>query len=440
LTHFDADAERYLIGAALYPDAVKDILAFARVEFFGNGRFKNIYKVVRDLHSRGHEIGILPVMLELKKKGELENIGGMGILAELQSEVTTLSSVPYVMERLAELYKLRQLIDVTKESSILLDDDPLQLDDQVEKLSKALEIETKNIQKPAVSLSELGDLFVEGVENITEEEDKTIIKSGFPMVDDLVELVPTEMTCIAGRPSMGKSAYALQIGLQAAQTGKHVLFVSMEMPAKGIMQRIFSMLTEVPGYKIKKAKQLDTNDWVKIREAQEKLIGLPLYLTVTGTETIEQLRRRIRLLRLEHGALDMVIVDYMQLMSGSNPLPNMNRVNEVSEISRGLKLLAMEEQVVVIALSQLSRAVELRQDKRPILSDLKESGSIEQDCDIVKFIYRDEYYNKENSSKRGEAEIIVAKNRAGALGTIDLNWRPTITKFETRFSVVSNAM
>ena len=254
----------------------------------------------------------------------------------------------------------------------------------------------------------------------------TGLTTGFKQIDEMTAgLQPGNLVIIAGRPGMGKTAFALNIAERSAiNAGASVLIFSIEMPAEEIGQRLISMHGRIESEKLKKGN-LDVSDWENINYALNALNGTKIVIDSTQSITVTEMRNKCRRLKLEQG-LDLVVVDYLQLMKGDDR--SENRQQEISDISRSLKALARELQAPVIALSQLSRACETRTDHRPMLSDLRESGAIEQDADVVMFLYRDDYYNKDTDHPN-EAEVIIAKQRNGPIGTVNLLWRPEYTKF-----------
>lgn len=428
--HHDIQSERYLLGCAFWSlrpgEATRDIVEGVDKKWFYDRDHQTIFQVIVDLHNEGHQVTTKAMVTELRKRDLLEKVGGEQYLNGIDEDIYGLSNIPLHIERIAELYKVRQLHMNCLAASQELLEDPLKLPVHAETLEKTLAIETKPVSHAPVTVGALTVNFLTKVETVNEEGDKEVIPSGFPLVDELIEIVPTEMTCIAGRPSMGKSAFALQVAFNAARAGKRTFFVSLEMRLDDIMRRLFSWLADIPARRIKKG-DLDTAEWQRMYAAQAQLLELPLHFIHAGTYSVKELRKAVRYLKLQYGELAMVVVDYMQLMEGETK--SENRVQEVSGIARGLKRLAVDEEIAVIPLSQLSREVEKRQDKRPMMSDLRESGAIEQDCAGVMFVYRHEYYFPDDAESRRNAEIIVAKNRHGDSGTAKLGWRPEYTEF-----------
>lgn len=436
--HFDHETERYLIGAALYAtgNSSRDIVAACDVKWFGDAKHKTMFTVISDLHAEGHEISAVGVLAELRRRDKLDGVGGPTFISDLQSEVVTLVNVPYAIERLAELFKLRQLQTTCEEAAQTLPEEPLKLPFYVGKLEEIIAIETKPLRNAPVSMAELTANYLEKAEKETEEGTTDVLMTGFPLVDELVEILPKEYTTLAGRPGMGKSAFALQMAVNVAKQKKRTLFVSLETPLNSLTKRIFSLETEIPGRDLQK-RELNAAQWQTLFSAQQALSAVPFHAVEAGDYSVEKLRKTVRYLKMQYGDdLKLVVVDYIQLMSGAKRTEN--RTLEVSEITRGLKKLAMDEDLAIVGLSQLSRAVEQRQEKRPMLSDLRESGSIEQDSNNVLFLYRHEYYFPDDSDARMNAEVIVAKNREGALGTAKLGWRAQITKFTNLYTAPAN--
>ena len=256
----------------------------------------------------------------------------------------------------------------------------------------------------------------------------TGLSTGFRDLDEVTNgLQRSDLILVAARPSMGKTAFTLNIAQNVAiRQDKSVAFFSLEMSKEQLVGRILSSVSEVSSEKLRTG-QLQTDDWTRLAKAMEVMGKAPLYIDDTPGLTTQEMRSKLRRLKVEHG-LDLIIVDYVQLMQGRSSGNSDNRQQEISEISRNLKLIAREMNVPLIALSQLSRGVESRTDKRPILSDLRESGSLEQDADIVAFLYRDKYYN-ENSEKGDITEVIIRKHRNGALKTVELMFQGELTRF-----------
>jgi replicative DNA helicase len=433
--HFDEDTERYLIGCALQLNA-KDILTNCDVRWFGNGRLKTIFEAMSRIDTAGHEISSVSVLAELRKTEQLEPAGGLDYLMDLQGDVFTFTNIPYAIERLGELYKLRRFQTACEDAAAELMERPNKLPHFIKSIEEIIAIETKPVSHEPLTMSDVVKRYLEKAEADTEEKNSDVIETGFKLLDDIVELLPKELTTLAARPSMGKSALALQVAVNSAKNKKRVLFVSLETPLDGVAKRIFSMETEIPGDLLKK-RQLNAHQWQQLYAAREALDELPFHFVEAGEFSVEMLRKIVRYLKMKYGDLSLIVIDYVQLMSGSRK--SENRTFEVSEITRSLKVLAMDEDVAILALSQLSRAVEQRQDKRPMLSDLRESGSIEQDSNNVLFLYRHEYYNPDDSDSRMQADVIVAKNRDGAIGTAKLGWRNHITKFTNLYTAALNS-
>ena len=283
------------------------------------------------------------------------------------------------------------------------------------------------------SFSSMGEVVVENMNRINQLQQHdgvlTGVPTGFRDLDEVTNgLQRSDLILVAARPSMGKTAFTLNIAQNVAIfAGLTVAFFSLEMSKEQLVNRILSSVSEVSSEKLRTA-QLGPQEWNQVLAAADRMQKAPLYIDDTPGLTVQDMRSKLRRLKVEHG-LDLVIVDYIQLMQGrSNGRGSENRQQEISEISRNLKLIARELDVPLIALSQLSRSVESRPDKRPILSDLRESGSLEQDADIVSFLYRDKYYD-ENSEKGDITEVIIRKHRNGSLKTVELMFQGELTRF-----------
>lgn len=417
---FDVETERQVVGAGLQYGAIT--IEALNLDWLTDPRLRQVFVTLKDLRVAGFPTpDPVHVMTELKNKGKDGTIT-LAFLLELCEESPLSVTVPPLIERLGTLWKLREMASLCEDVSNA--EDPNLLKNYQDQLTNVLAKKVTPPEPPATA-GEAGERYWERVEKLVEEGDDEVVTTGFPMIDESAELREGELTTIAARPGMGKSALALQFAYNAALQGKRTLFVSLEMSESGIMQRLFSMITGIPGYKFRKG-QLTSDEWTLFTKALTQLRELPLHISDSANENIDTVRAKVKFLKEYYDGCYQVVLDYMQLMQGV--VKTDNRTLEVSGISRGLKILAKEEGITVVALSQLSREVEKRQNKRPMLADLRESGSIEQDSDQVLFIYRDDYYNPE-SIDRGTAEVIVAKQRNGEPTTIRVGWRPATTQF-----------
>ena len=388
-----------------------------------------IYSAIMNLYNRGEAIDIITLKSELSSMGKFEAVGGLEYLAELPEKVPTTANVDKYIKIVEEKATLRTLIRTANEL-ITLGYDPTQeveeLMDNAEK--KIFGVMQNRSQKTYSSMKDiLVDTFIELEELYNRKEHVTGVPTGFIDLDyKTAGLHGSELILVAARPAMGKSAFALNIATNAAVRAKTpVAIFSLEMSKEQMANRILCSEALVDSNKVRTGK-VEDDDWTKLAEASGILSEAQIFIDDTPGISIMEIRAKCRKMKLEKD-IGLVVIDYLQLVQGSNKRAG-SREQEIAEISRSLKILAKEINVPVIALSQLSRAPEQRPDHRPMLSDLRESGSIEQDADIVMFLYRDDYYNQD-SDKKNVAEVILAKHRAGSTGTVELAWLGSYTKF-----------
>ncbi len=434
----DIEAEQAIIGSMLTDkDAVISAIEVLKEEDFYREDNRAIYSAILNLYNRAEPIDIITVKAELEAMGKFEQVGGLEYLAELPEKVPTTANAQKYIKIVEEKSTLRNLIKTANEI-IELGYDPTE---EVEDIMENAEKKIFNIMqdKNQKGYSPLKDVLVESFNKLEElynrKQHITGVPTGFTELDyKTAGLHGSELILIAARPAMGKSAFVLNIAANAAIKAKTpVVIFSLEMSKEQMVNRILCSEAMVDSNKVRTGK-LEEDDWVKLAGAIGPLSEADIYIDDTPGISITEIRAKCRKLKLEKN-IGLVIIDYLQLVQGSNNRKNGSREQEISEISRSLKILAKEIGVPVIALSQLSRAVEQRPDHRPMLSDLRESGAIEQDADIVMFLYRDDYYNKD-SEKKDIAEVIIAKHRGGSTGTIELLWLGSYTKFvnlEKRF-------
>jgi replicative DNA helicase len=378
------------------------------------------------------EIDLITLSNELKKAGEFDKIGGITFLSDLSQVVMSGANVSEYVKILLEKSTLRQLITACNnilEESYNTENDPAAVLDKAEaQIFKILEEPSKET---------FGDLRTE-VENTIELiqaiANKTAnvyaVNTGFTDLDShLGGFRKGQLVILAARPAMGKSSLALNIAFNAAISyKKKVAFFTLEMESQELIMRLLSSAAEIPMQRMIRGYDIDESVINRIIGVGNALQDCEIYIDDSGFQNLNQIRAKTRRLKREAKGLDLIVIDYLQLMAGNSGSNRENRQQEISEISRGLKILAKEMELPVIALSQLNRGVESRDDKRPILADLRESGAIEQDADIVMFIYRDEVYN-ENTEYKGKAEILIRKNRHGSIGTIPMTFIKEYTAF-----------
>jgi replicative DNA helicase len=426
------DAEQSVLGALLLnSSAWDDIAGLISANDFYRPEHALIFACISDLVQKSEPVDVLTLSDSLKQKGSLEKAGGFVYLAELAKNTPSLSHAQAYAKIVRERSILRRLIDVSQKiSQTAFHPDGKSAHDVLDEAeTKIMQIAEQNQQsqgpqkiKPllAQALSKIDYLFAAN-------DALTGLSTGFDDLDRATSgFSPGDLVIIAGRPSMGKTTFSVNICENACiKTGKPVLVFSMEMPAEALVMRMMSSLGRIDQTKVRSGK-LDEDDWPRLHSAIHLLSDKPFYIDDTPSLSPVEVRARARRVFREQGGLGLILIDYLQLMQ----VPGAeSRVVEISAISRSLKALAKELEVPVIALSQLNRGLEQRVNKRPIMSDLRESGAIEQDADLIAFIYRDEVYN-EDSPDKGIAEIIIGKQRNGPIGTIRLAFLGKYTKFE----------
>jgi replicative DNA helicase len=426
-----------VLGAMLLDAvAITDATAKLHAEDFSLDSHQRIYRVMIDLMAVGHAVDLITVMDALTKKRELDAIGGAAYLSFLTEGIPRNPNIESYVRIVKDKSLLRQLLGIFNDGMVLASD-------QTEDATKVL----NDIE---VRLADVADSAIQrGFSGIPE-----IVANSFGSIDALYEqgrevtglathyiefdkmtsgLQNSELIIIAARPSMGKTAWAINIAQNCAvRDGKVVAVFSLEMSKESLLRRMLASEAMVGSRKLQTGF-IPREDKGKLIAALDRLMGSKMFVDDTPGITLAEMRAKARRLRQQEGALDLIVIDYLQLMTGSKAQGKgfENRTQEVSSISRGLKALAKELQVPVVALSQLSRGSEQRTgDKKPLLSDLRESGSIEQDADVVAFIHREEYYDRENEDIKGQAEIIIAKQRNGPTGVCKLAYLADFTRFE----------
>lgn len=426
----DIEAEQAVLGSMLTDkDAVISAIEVLKEDDFYREDNKIIYGAIINLYSKAEPIDIITLKDELIGLGKFENIGGLEYLAELPEKVPTTANVEKYIKIVEEKSILRNLIKTGNEI-VSLGYDPV---NEVEYIMDQAEKEIFNAtqKRNQKGYSSVKDVLVETFTQLEELYNKkqhiTGVPTGFADLDyRTAGLHNSDLVLIAARPAMGKSAFALNIASYAAVKSKvPVVIFSLEMSKEQMVNRILCSEAMVDSNKVRTGK-IDEDDWMKLAGSLGPLSEAEMYIDDTPGISITEIRAKCRKLKLEKN-IGLVVIDYLQLIQGSAKTRG-SREQEISEISRSLKILAKEINVPVIALSQLSRAPEQRPDHRPMLSDLRESGAIEQDADIVMFLYRDDYYN-EDSEKKNIAEVIIAKHRGGSTGTVELLWLGNYTKF-----------
>ena len=433
----DIEAEQAILGSMLTDkDAVISAIEVLKEEDFYRADNRAIYGAILSLYSRAEPIDIITVKAELESLGKFEQVGGLEYLAMLPDKVPTTANAMKYVNIVEEKSTLRSLIKTANEIIELGYDPTEDVTDVMENAEKKIFNIMQNKDKK--SYSPIKDILVDSFTQLEElynrKQHITGVPTGFTELDyKTAGFHGSDLILIAARPAMGKSAFALNIATNAAvRANVPVVIFSLEMSKEQMVNRILCSEAMVDSNKVRTGK-LEEDDWTKLAGSIGPLSEAEIFIDDTPGISVTEIRAKCRKLKLEKN-IGMVVIDYLQLVQGSNKR-NASREQEISEISRSLKILAKEIGVPVIALSQLSRAVEQRPDHRPMLSDLRESGAIEQDADIVMFLYRDDYYNQD-SEKKDIAEVIIAKHRGGSTGTVELLWLGSYTKFvnlERRF-------
>jgi replicative DNA helicase len=424
------EAEESVLGAMLLsPGAIDAVGEILRPSDFYRESHQKIYKAAVDLYAQGEPVDAITLVDSLEERGELEDVGGRVRIHELAALVPATANAAHYARIVHEMGTLRGLIRAGDQIAKLGWERPGETTDLVDRAEQVVfELSQQRVSSEFALIDELLKESFERITHLYEAgEDVTGVASGFRDLDKLTSgFQPGNLVIVAARPGMGKSALALGMSANlAVRSAVPVALFTLEMSKMEITQRLMCTEAKVELTKLRNGK-LQEDDWARLTSACDSLAKSPIYVDDTGSITMMEIRSKARRLKSKEPNLGLIVVDYMQLMTSGATAEN--RVQEVSQISRSLKVLARDLDVPVLAISQLSRAVEQRHDKRPILSDLRESGSIEQDADLVLFIYRDDYYNEE-SEQQGLAEIHIAKHRNGPTDSVKLAFLRRYTKF-----------
>ncbi|NMA82404.1 MAG: replicative DNA helicase [Epulopiscium sp.] len=423
------EAERSVLGSMMMDrEAIAVASEYLHADDFYRPDHQSIFQAMIDLYNKGEPVDLITLNNRISEMGVLEQIGGANYLTELAAMVPTSAHVKNYAKIVEEKSLLRRLIKMSQSIAGL----SYEAKEDISVIMSRAEEEVFNISqnRRTENFAPIREVLVETfekIESIYHNQGRvTGIPTGFLDLDyKTAGLQPSDLILIAARPSMGKTAFALNLAQYAAlRENVSTAIFSLEMSKDQLVNRMLCGEAMVDAQKLRTGN-LEQEDWVKIARAMGPLSEAPIYIDDTPGITVTEMRAKCRRLKLEKG-LDLIMIDYLQLMSGTGR--GDSRQQEISEISRSLKALAREMQAPVIALSQLSRACESRADHRPMLSDLRESGAIEQDADVVMFLYRDEYYHPDTEAKN-QAELIIAKQRNGPTGTVDLVWLGQYTKF-----------
>lgn len=436
------EAEQSVLGGILLDtsawDKITDIL---QEQDFYRYEHRLIFRHISLLTEHAKPVDVITVAESLESNAELEKAGGLAYLGSLAQNVPSAANIRRYAEIVRERAVMRKLAEVGTEIATSAYNpggrDAGQLLDEAE--SRVFEISEagERGKQGFVGIPSLLTQVVERIETLysrDNDSDVTGIATGFTDLDSMTSgLQPGDLVIVAGRPSMGKTAFSVNIAEHVAlEVTKPVAIFSMEMGGSQLAMRMIGSVGRLNQHTLRTGK-LEDDDWSRMTHALGRLNDAPIFIDETAALNSLELRSRARRLHRQHGGLGLIVIDYIQLMSSTSSKGGENRATEISEISRSLKSLAKELQVPVIALSQLNRSLEQRPNKRPIMSDLRESGAIEQDADLILFIYRDEVYNADSPDK-GKAEIIIAKQRNGPIGKVELTFRGEYTRFENHTS------
>ena len=430
----DLVVEQSVLGAILInPEKLIAVREFIDADDFYKYSHRVIFKAMVTLSDRNDAIDATTVRTILDDQDDLQNIGGISYLVDLVNSVPTSANAEYYAKIVAEKAMLRRIINRLTETVNQAYEGATESDEIIANAEKALvDVSEHSNRSGFRKISEVLDVNFNTLEMRSQQtSDVTGLPTGFRDLDKITTgLHPDQLIILAARPAVGKTAFVLNVG---TKQNKAVAVFSLEMGAESLVDRMLAAEGMIDSHALRTG-QLTEQDWNNVMIAQGALAEAPIYIDDTPGIKITEIRARSRKLSQEvEGGLGLIVIDYLQLITGTRPE---NRQQEVSDISRQLKILAKELKVPVIALSQLSRGVEQRQDKRPVLSDIRESGSIEQDADIVAFLYRDDYYRKEgeepeNAIEDNTIEVILEKNRAGARGTVKLLFQKEYNKFSS---------
>ncbi len=424
------EAEEAVLGSLLIdPDAVLKVASFLSPEDFYREKNGWLYRAILDLHERREPADFVTLVDELERRNILQEVGGAAYLTTLINDVPSAVYVEHYGHIVERTATLRRLIDAAGRIAALAyeeADDVNEVVDRAEQL--VFNVSERRIRRDLASVGQVMHQVVDRIDFLHRHQGEILgVPTGFIKLDKLLGgFQKSDLIILAARPSVGKTSLAMNFALNAARKYRKVVaFFSLEMSAEQLVQRLLAMETGIDQQRLRRGEVAD-HEWDMLMAAAGELSNTMFYIDDTPAMSAMELRTKARRLQAEHG-LDLIVVDYLQLMRGESK--NENRVQEISYISRSLKSLARELETPVVALSQLSRAIESRSDHKPQLSDLRESGAIEQDADIVMFIYREEMV-KETSDKKNIADVIVAKHRNGPIDTVSLYFRKELTKFE----------
>ena len=439
----NVEAEKWVISWALLDSEVMWIYDSDKLGYkdFYQKEHSYIYEAIQQLRMARKTIDVVTVSDQLSKNWNLDVIGGVDYLYDLSSFLFSTQPCSEYSKIVREKSLLRQVLKVCQwiSGEVYEQKDTLQIFDAIEK--KIFDLTQNQVGESIIAIWDILEKRVmESIEYADNPEklNESKVFSGYEGIDKMLTwFKPGELIILAARPSMGKTAFALNVlNNVALKQQKTVVFISLEMSSESIVDRILSEVAGVPMYKLNGSEQMNEEDFSKIWEANSTLWVAKIFIDDRGALTVPELKSKLRKLKIEKGWLDIVIIDYLQLMHGTSYAGN--RVQEISDISRSLKELARELEVPIMALSQLSRAVEQRVDKKPQLSDLRESGAIEQDADAVLMLHREDYYDPD-TDKKGATDVCIRKNRNGAVGEVELHFQKEIMRFTEKPGAVRDA-
>lgn len=430
---YSIEAEQSVIGSMLLnPAAIETASEILSPEDFYQRQYGIIYQAICELYNGGIAVDMVSLQEHLKGKDLPPEACSLEFFRELVNMVPTSANIKYYAQIVYDKSLLRRLIEACKE----IEQDCYAQEQEIPEICGTAEKKiftildqrkTQEFEPISITVSKVIDKIAKAS---LQKSSVTGVPTGFTDLDRQTSgMQPSDLILVAARPSMGKTAFILNMARNMILHGYRIAIFSLEMSKEQLVNRLLSMESNVDSQVLRNGNLTDS-DWDNVVEASSEISEWPLVIDDTPGITVSELRTRCRRYKLEHG-LDCIMIDYLQLMSGSGARNEESRQQEISSISRSLKALARELNVPVIACSQLSRAPELRTDHRPMLSDLRESGAIEQDADVVMFLYRDEYYNKESPNK-GITEVMVAKQRNGPVGTIELVWLANLTRYANK--------
>jgi replicative DNA helicase len=425
------EAEQSVLGAVLLDnEAISKALEIISPEDFYREAHRKLFNTMIELYEKNEAIDLITVTDSLKRKNELDAVGGITYLSVIASQVPTAANIRYHSKIIKEKSLVRGLLRSTTDIAAKVYESALEAEELVDFAEKTIfDVSDKRTKTSFFTLKEVIKSSFEMIEHLYDRKEAiTGTPSGFPDLDELTTgFQPGDLIIVGARPSMGKTALGLNIAQHVAvETREPVAIFSLEMSKEQLALRMLCAEAMVDSNSVRKGF-IRKEDWGRLTGAAGRLADAPIFIDDSSGISVLEMRAKARRLKVEHGGIGLVVVDYLQLMRGRGSFER--REQEISEISRSLKGLAKELKVPVMALSQLNRAVEQRGEKKPTLADLRESGAIEQDADVIIFLYRDEVYNKNNPQNKGKAEIIVAKQRNGPTDTILLTFLSKCTRF-----------